>query len=310
MKKALVELSKRRFPGHLAARVCRWIGAEQTSRKISLMCNYVPKSVRVDVPAAVAWRPNFVMDGFGGLDQVARVLWWRGWDSYERPFPSLFAALSRRAQCVFDIGAYTGFYSMLAASCSRDARIVAFEPFPPVRDRLSANLRRNGLTDRVAVSPLAMGDQSGRMKLYVPTTKTGLLESASSLNPEFRASHLETIDIEVGTLDTFCASLGAEPDLIKLDVESFEPRVLRGADGILRRRRPVIFLEILQATDCEALEQIRTAHGYICGVLRDDSVSLAPRVSFVPKDTNQVLIPSETLDSFREMAAIVSVRVE
>ena len=310
MKRTLVQISKQRFPGRMAARLCRWAGAEGTSRKISQLCNYVPNTVRVDVPARVARRPTFTMAGLDGLDQVARVIWWRGWDFYERPFPSLFASMSRGASCVFDIGAYTGFYSMIAASCSEDARIVAFEPFPPVRQRLTANIARNGLAGRVRIEPSALGDAPGATKLYVPTTKTGLLETASSLNPEFRAAHLEAIDVEVTTLDAFCASMGAEPDLIKLDVESFEPRVLRGGEGVLRRRRPTIFLEILQATDCDALEQIRTRHEYRCGVLRRDGVRLAPRVSYVPEDTNQVLIPDESLDAFRAAADLVSVRVD
>jgi hypothetical protein len=70
------------------------------------------------------------------------------------------------------------------------------------------------------------------------------------------------------TLDGFLAERKVGPvDLMKIDVETYEPQVLRGGARMLREDRPVIFLEILPATDADALETIRREFDYLDGVL-------------------------------------------
>ena len=98
---------------------------------MSMMCQYVPRKVEVVLPEYLAEHGRFLMHGAGGQDAVARTLWWS--DSrfdYERPLPDLFASCSRSARLILDVGAFSGFYSMIAATLPPDARIYAFEPMP------------------------------------------------------------------------------------------------------------------------------------------------------------------------------------
>ena len=46
------------------------------------------------------------------------------------------------------------------------------------------------------------------------------------------------------SLDEFFASKAVMPDVIKIDVQGAEMDALRGAEQKLRRRRPIIFLEV------------------------------------------------------------------
>jgi len=83
---------------------------------------------------------RFWMDSCGGRDQVARQISAQGWRAYEAPLPTLIEAWCSRLQAVFlDIGANTGFYSLLAAT-SGARHVHAFEPVTEIADVLKANV--------------------------------------------------------------------------------------------------------------------------------------------------------------------------
>ena len=116
-----------------AAVLARIAGATDVAKKISSMCGYVPPIVEVVLPEHLAHQGRFVMHGAGGLDPVARTLQWTCVKlGYERPFPDLFAACSRSSRLVVDVGSFSGFYSMIAATWHRRPRSL----------RLSHSLRR------------------------------------------------------------------------------------------------------------------------------------------------------------------------
>src|SRR6185503_7926217 len=62
-----------------------------------------------------------------------------------------------RPEIFFDIGANLGVYSCVLAKHDAVPRIMAFEPDPSNRARLSTNLKLNGLIDRVEVHDTALG---------------------------------------------------------------------------------------------------------------------------------------------------------
>ena len=77
-----------------------------------------------------------------------------------------------------------------------------------------------------------------------------------------------TIEVYVTTLDEQLKNVD-QIDLIKIDVEGFELHVLKGADLLLTKYRPVIFMEIndplLKAnktTPWEVLNLLRTKYNY------------------------------------------------
>ncbi len=303
LKSSLVRLLQDRRIGGPAAWLSDRAGAVALSRKISIGCNYVPGEVRVRVPDRLGADRRFTMRGVGGLDQVARMMWWEGWDGYEKPMPDLFAAFSRGARGVLDVGSYTGFFSLIAATCEPMARVVAFEPFPPARAWLEANVACNHLGDRIRVVPFAVSDQPGEANLFVPTTETGLMETASSLNAGFCGSHLESIRVPVVTLDDFVAEHRCGPiDLIKIDVETLEPRVLAGARRILRDDRPMIFLEVLGPADPAALKAARDAVDYRSGLLRPDGIEWQDDIVADPRNLDHLFCPVEKVEAFEEVA--------
>ena len=201
------------------------------------------------------------MAACNGRDQVVAQLSREGWRAYEAPLPlvlcQLIRARSYEAKPVvfIDVGANTGLYSILAALLGVP-EIHAFEPVPGIAAILRSNLNASlaGLSTQVLVHQLALADQEGVMKLYLPHQGHGLIETSASLNPEFRAVHSDVYDVETATLDRLLA-LHQRTDqpavMMKLDVETCEPFVLQGADQLIRTNRPWIVSEILPSSDLE-----------------------------------------------------------
>lgn len=134
-----------------------------------------------------------------------------------------------------DIGANLGDYSRVA--CLIFARVVAIEPIP----ELAAILRRD-LPGNASVLELALSDEPGSAILFVPIERDGAVTGLASLSAKANlASRYHEITVKVQTLDSLDLT---GIDLLKIDVEGFEERVLRGGIETLRRERPGLIVEI------------------------------------------------------------------
>lgn len=139
------------------------------------------------------------------------------------------------------------------------------------------------------VTSEAGSDQSGEADFFVPTTDTGLMESASSLNSDFRPDHSESFEVRVVTLDEFVAACGCGPiDLMKMDVKTCEDRVLRGGLRAINESRPYIFLEILMNAGPTPLEAVRDELGYVSAQLRPTGIEWQDRIVASPTDFNHI----------------------
>jgi len=143
---------------------------------------------------------------------------------------------------VFDVGAYVGIYSLWASRLVGDGFVVAFEPNPIAFRWLISNIELNNVTNIKAL-PYALGDKITKQKLYV----AGENEEASSLimnhiidNPSGGYPIVGEFVVPVVTLDYVIdksTEIFGKPirriDLVKVDVEGYEMKVLRGAGKAL-----------------------------------------------------------------------------
>jgi hypothetical protein len=137
-----------------------------------------------------------------------------------------------------------------------------------------------------------------------------LLESASSLNSQLYDATLDRITVTLRTLDDFLAERKVGPvDLMKIDVETYEPRVLRGGARMLREDRPVIFLEILPTADADALDTIRREFDYLDGVLLEDGVQWQDPLRSREGRNDHVFCPREKRDWLQQRVELAGYRV-
>lgn len=153
-------------------------------------------------------------------------------------FESL-SCLSQDSRCLIDVGANVGIYSLRTAARAPGCEVTAVEAHPRTFARLAANTQLNPLL-RVRPVNLAVASLPGTLKLFAFAGDDSGFTSAVA-RPEAQA--VETIEVDAVTLDQLVAQRGLEPDLLKIDVEGFEPDVLAGGEQTLSRLRPDLVLE-------------------------------------------------------------------
>ncbi len=250
-----------------------------------------------------AARPRFTMNRQRDRDQVACLLGRDGWRAFERPLPELIFRYGVAHPGLFvDVGANTGFYTLLAASASRDNHVVALEPMADILELLRRNLADNDLVDRVRLIRCAAGERNGEQDLYVPSPAHRLIETSASLLGSFKGEHSSTERVLVRTLDRILfrpSLIGRRVTMIKIDVEGHEAAVIAGARWTVRRHRPIVFAEVLPHADFDALNRFLDLNRYVDVRLGPERApEIASRVSFDPDGWNHALVPVDKVASF------------
>jgi FkbM family methyltransferase len=125
---------------------------------------------------------------------------------------------------VFDLGANIGLYALQAARGLEDGIVYSFEPNPSAYARLLRNIEANGVKN-VRTFPCAVGAAPGRVRMRMGS-RTNVGEVVRDGDEGGRQ-----IEVEMVTLDSMVEKLGVTRiDLIKMDVEGHEDRVLMGGE--------------------------------------------------------------------------------
>lgn len=133
---------------------------------------------------------------------------------------------------VYDIGANTGVYALLAAKVhGPDIHVYAFEPAFASFTDLNRNIALNGVAERVTALPYALSDRErlipfGFRSLEAGAAMHGSAETAGKEGES--ASHV--LPIVARPLDAVVDGLGLPPPIhVKIDVDGGELKVLAGA---------------------------------------------------------------------------------
>lgn len=164
-----------------------------------------------------------------------------------------YAEFVPRGGLCFDIGAHVG--NRVRAWRALGARVVAVEP---QADFVRVLRRLYGRDEGVVIVDAAIGEAEGDATLMVsertPTVTTLSPEWIDDVrgDPSFRAVEWASGDtVRVTTLEALIRTYGS-PDFVKIDVEGYEARVLRGLGISL----PCLSFEYLHAARGVALECI------------------------------------------------------
>lgn len=175
---------------------------------------------------------------------------WLG--SYELDKQKLFIQKVRSDKVVFDVGANTGLYSLLASKAvGSSGTVYAFEPLPRNIDFLKQNLDANHV-ENVSIFEAAVADSAGTIKFNQGADHaTGFIGDSGDL------------EVETVSLDALVHEGAiAPPDYLKIDVEGAESSVLKGAQAILNKNRPIIFLAIHGSSQLEECKKLLSAANY------------------------------------------------
>ncbi len=190
----------------------------------------------------VAEHARFKIHHWGYL--IENQLFWQGIEGWEKISLRLWAQLATRSGVIFDVGANTGIYSLIASTVNRKANVIAVEPIERVYKKLVHNIKLNAFN----ITPLnvAISDQDGTAPIYDHAGSEHVL--AVSLQKDWNQQHIVTtaVDVNIRTITTIMKELSlSHVALIKIDVEGHELNVLNGFKNIIERDRPTMLLELL-----------------------------------------------------------------
>ena len=167
---------------------------------------------------------------------------------------------------MLDIGANTGSFCLLP-SVNPDLTGYAFEPTPMIRNILVSNIALNNLQDKMKVIPMAVSEQEGSQKLKYP--KSGKDSGFACLGNPLRFKHWDEIDVPVTTLDRFAKQHNVSKlDMIKIDTEGCELKVLKGGEALIREHHPIILTEFFEQNTlqfgyhAEEIKDLLSSWGY------------------------------------------------
>lgn len=200
---------------------------------------------------------------------------------YEPHVSRVFRQVLAPGMSVLDIGANIGFYAMLAASIvGPGGRVWAIEPNPNNVKFILASKSKNGF-EQLAIIQAAAGSSWESMCLFSDGSN-GTVEAISADDPSLIREPVLSLPLS--------ALIGQKHiDVIKIDVEGAEGKVLRDLTEVLRSSRPIIFAEftpgalpVLSAMSGEELLRFLIDVGYDISVLSETPIDCG-------RDLNRVM---------------------
>lgn len=145
----------------------------------------------------------------------------------ERPTIEVVSKLARTAQYAIDGGAHIGYLTSTISDASLNrCKVIAIEPHAPN----AAALMKNVAGKNVVVEQAALSSVSGHATFHQGSGHSnGRLDQSEEDGGE-------TVQVRTVTLDELAENHDfPRVDLLKLDIEGFEPEAIAGAKSILKR---------------------------------------------------------------------------
>jgi FkbM family methyltransferase len=189
-------------------------------------------------------------------------LFWNGLgNGYEGTSLQVWRRLAPHASVILDVGANTGIYALVARCVNPTANIIALEPVERIFRRLQRNIELNG--GNITAEQIAASDMTGEAIIYDRPEDHELTASLDPLMVQYCGGGGVEYTVPTKRLDDLLSSAGfSNIDLIKIDVELFEPQVLIGMGAFLSNCKPALIVEILNEEVARRVDDITRDLGY------------------------------------------------
>ncbi|WP_287131130.1 FkbM family methyltransferase [Candidatus Cyanaurora vandensis] len=192
---------------------------------------------------------------------------------------------------VLDIGANVGQFALTVAQLLPKAQIFAFEPIPSCFNQLQQAM---GSCQNFTALNLGLGDERGELAFecndYTPSSSFLTMTNVHTEAFPFTQGTAQ-IKVKIEQLDTIAQNLAlTEPLLIKIDVQGYEDRVLRGGEQTVRRARMLIV-----ETSFQSLYQNQPLFKDIYQVLTDWGFSYVGALDQLPNPKTGEILQSDSI---------------
>jgi len=150
--------------------------------------------------------------------------------------------LAKGKRIVFDIGAHIGLCSMpISRVLSEDGRCYVFEPSKGNLKFLKQHLQMNRIYNVYVIECLVGDERLENVEFYEMNGDSGM-NTISGVKKGER-EYKKVLKRQI-TIDGFVKENGVVPELIKIDVEGAEIKVLSGGERVLKKYHPKIILSV------------------------------------------------------------------
>ena len=176
--------------------------------------------------------------------------------------------------CLYDVGANIGLYTLYALARTSRAQAVCFEPDAVNYYRLSRNVVANGFGTRAFVFPVALSDTIGLATFNSSLFVAGKAENWLSPGADLLGASSQRAPWQgPPTLRTGCPTFHLDgfleqapflpaPTHLKIDVDSVEVAIVRGAQQTLRRPSLRHLLVELYERELDEVRNLLAAAGF------------------------------------------------
>jgi FkbM family methyltransferase len=195
-------------------------------------------------------------------DFVANNYFWNGANAYEPMSLKCWQALAKSSSVIFDVGSYSGVYSIAAASQNSKSKVFSFEALDTVYSRLLINKIANMLGN-LEVHHLAVSDVEGFVEFNVYAGDSVLSTGSSILSKQTGRTVYQKKQVQSISLDALMSKLNVSRlDLMKIDAEGAEHLIFKGGRETLKKHMPDIVCEFLKGAETEGIESMLSGMGY------------------------------------------------
>ena len=192
----------------------------------------------------------------------------------QRRFAERSARL-RKPLTIVDVGANYGQWSSsmvqaLRGAAAPRASLTLFEPVELVRQALAETAKGFADATNVRIEPLALSDYSGSAVMLVQELGSGVHHLQSEISDEPG----EAATVEVHRLESYWRARRAGPiDLVKIDAEGFDPKVIAGMEELLAAGSVEVVqfeygpLFVRTRAYLRDIFELGVRHGYLLGIL-------------------------------------------
>ena len=210
---------------------------------------------------------------------------------FEAELTRAIVALLRPGMVFFDVGAHIGYFSLLARWCvGRTGAVHAFEPTPSTYRLLVENVGGQAHLNDIAVldgeADIELSDFGWEFSAFNSVVDDRLVGKRHATVPR------ERVVVRTLSLDAYSEQTGVRPDVIKVDAEGAEARILRGAERLLADVRPVMTLEVGKRDPSRENIEFLERRGYTPFEVRDNGELVTHEVRDVYRYDNLIFLPA------------------
>ncbi len=169
-----------------------------------------------------------------------RYLYLIKFNKFEIEINILNKLVNKNSTCI-DIGSCHGSYTRILSNYSKE--VYSFEPEKSNFEYLTEVLNQKN----IILKKLALSDKVGSNFLHIPTIKGTKNTAMSSLLGDIKKKNIKFQKIKTVTLDYFFRNKKIKNlDLIKIDVEGAEYKVIEGGKKVIKNFKPIMIIEIMK----------------------------------------------------------------